>query len=122
MDITNSILYEDIRSFNKHKENLASHIQEFIMDAPIPYEDRKVIWTNTPEGLEVGDEIPTLPNYCAKYGEISWYDELYADRYETIHLPGVIRILEDRGYSKARIDLFISDCMAAGTVTFVYDW
>lgn len=122
MDITNSMLYEDIRSFNNHKENLASLIQKFIMDASIPYEYRKAIWTNTPKGLEVGDGIPSLPNYCAKYGKISWYDEVYADRYETIHLPAVIWILEDRGYSRERIDLFISDCMADGTVTFVYAW
>lgn len=98
-------------------------IQAFIQDSSNSYEDRKEVWANTPKHLTTGDRwILHLPTYEKKYGEISWFDDFYGERYTIVDLRACVEQLEDRDTNEDQIREFITECMDKGIHGFNLDW
>lgn len=115
-------------------------IAAYIKDQSVPFEDRKEIWLTTPDHLQVVDTTyPLLPEFEAKYGEISWYDEFYLDRGSSINLPDkcgggrfpqVYHFFATKETKDSmlpivdteKLDLFILTCMNHGVHAFIFDW
>lgn len=101
-------------------------IRAFIMDENNPRYERVEVWKLTPEHLLHHQSwIITLPKFEAKYGEIVWYDDCYAERYSTVDL----RDLHECGYFYKGNDFdgqkwhdFVDECINLGYQTFTYDW
>ena len=94
-------------------------IRHFLTDPSIPYEDKVNIWKECPEFLAPSDNsIISLPEFEDKYGEISWVDDFYCERYETVDL----RICAEQIENVERKDAFIRACINEGICQFYFNW
>jgi hypothetical protein len=70
----------------------------------------------------------SLPNYERKYGEISWYDDLYVERYEDFSLNRIdkdSRLFCPRDSftgDPEKYRAFVTECMDNGYFSFTFDW
>ena len=98
-------------------------IREYVMDRDNSFEDRFQIWINTPEHLQsCNNYVIYLPEFEKKYGEISWYDDFYCEKYETFSLIDIVANIDEQDWSEDKKRLFIESCLDAGYHSFKYDW
>jgi hypothetical protein len=95
-------------------------IRDFVMDQTQSYDDRLEIWTLCPKHLAHHESwIIHLPDFEEKYGEISWYDDFYVERYSVFDLTDALGYVE---WPKEKEIAFNTACMNAGYFTFRMDW
>lgn len=86
------------------------------------FEEYKELFKQIPNELcEDGSYYPALPKFSKKYGEISWYDDFYVERYQVVY---VCDLLDNEMFfdSEEKKDDFIRECMETGYLSFEYDW
>lgn len=112
---------EEIKSlFLDDVDSRKKQIREYIQNLSNSYEDRKEVWENTPDHLKTQDAwILHLPEFEKKYGEISWFDDFYCERYTVVDLTNCLDIVEWDEFKKRD---FIAECMALGFHSFNLDW
>lgn len=102
-------------------EERRNKIRAYIMDETIPYEDRKEVWLETPDHLMTEEGwVINLDDYEEKYGEISWYDDFYIERHQTVDLRDCLSS-SYLAHPKKQDD-FIKNCIKLGYHSFYHDW
>lgn len=105
--------------FNDDTLSRRKKISDYIK-SDAPFEDRLEVWENTPYHLRTIKQWSTdLPEYEKKYGEISWYDDFYIEKYQVVDLRDIL--CRDKFDSEQELD-FITECMSLGIHGFVHDW
>ncbi len=96
-------------------------IRDYIKDQNNTYEDRKEVWLQTPDHLCTNKQWTLhLNKFDKKYGEISWYDDFYVERYSDFDLRSAIEIQDEWDEEKQKD--FITECMDMGIHGFNEDW
>jgi hypothetical protein len=95
-------------------------IRGFVRDQTQSYDDRLEVWKECPKHLRHHESwIIHLPNFEKEYGEISWYDDFYVERYSVFNLTDATSYKE---WPKEKEIAFNTACMNAGYFTFKMDW
>jgi len=111
-------------------------IRNWMMDPKELFEERKEVWLATPEHLYSKEQfVIHLNEYEAKHGEISWYDDFYAEKDSVVDLVNECKnaIEECEGQdpadwdhhyftSEEMLNDFIRACLDLGVHSFTYDW
>lgn len=106
----------------------AAMIGTFVADKTNSFEDRKEVFLATPEHLYTKDQwILHLSDFEKKYGEISWFDDFYAERHSDVDLVSIINDAEiDPNYgfftSQEKLDDFTRAVVEHGKHAFNLDW
>jgi hypothetical protein len=89
----------EIELVNRAVANLQKTFCEVIKDKTIPLNDRWDLWRGAPSDLKAHDSCVVHFDIEDKVGEISWYDDFYIERHETVDMFDLIeRIREDVKY------------------------
>lgn len=95
-------------------------IIRFIQDERNSYEDRLEVYMCTPDHLKNNiSYYIRLDDYENKYGEISWYDDFYVERYQVVDLT---TLYLDEDWTEEQKKDFYLNCMKQGVHIFQYDW
>lgn len=100
-------------------------IANFLADHTNSFEDRKEVFLATPEHLYSKDPwILHLPEFERKHGEISWFDDFYAERYTDVDLVDICESLGEfhEDWSEEKRTDFITAVVNHGKHTFNLDW
>lgn len=127
---------EDFKRLNdaakKIKEELVSYnkplLEKWIIDKSIPLEERWNLWKDSPEELK--NECQWVEDFTISGRGISWYDDFYKERCETVYLSDLIHNMQRdfnepvclKKYTQADIDDFKEQILAKNLLSFVYDW
>lgn len=94
-------------------------IAAFLQNHENSYEDREEVWKTCPDYLSPEHPwILHLPEYEQKYGEISWFDDFYCDRRQTVDLRDLVDTIDEEEQQKD----FIRACVNKGVCIFTLDW
>lgn len=108
--------------FNDNIEEHRKAIKEFVMDTSNSYEDRLEIWKTCPDHIAPTEPwVLHLRKFDKKYGEISWYDDFYVERYSVFELNAVLDMKEGN-WPDEKIKDFVDECMDLGYFKFKMDW
>jgi hypothetical protein len=99
-------------------------IAEFLADLSNPYGERKEVFLSTPKHLySQRSRILHLPEFEKKHGEISWFDDFYAERYTDVDLVGICKSIDDLvDWSEEKQEDFIQAVVNNGKHSFRLDW
>lgn len=109
--------------FNDDIEAKQAAITEFVLNKENSRADRLEVWKSCPGHM--APEQPWtvyLPEYEKKYGQISWYDDFYVERYSVFDLRDAAARGGHRGWSEEQLNDFIDVCMDLGYFKFCMDW
>jgi hypothetical protein len=88
-------MLETLKLFQEYKANLASTLillKKYIRDTSKPLKDRWEVYLAIEDDLEIEGYYVNLPNHPDK-GEITYYDDLNCDRYQTISFSHIFQRL-----------------------------
>lgn len=128
-------------SFERINKELAENIElycEFIEDKTIPLHERWELFCQAPNMFKDHETYLHTFNIEKKYGEISWLDHFYIDKYQTVNMINIIRDLQSqlnpklkfksRGFEQCpfktqeAIDDFKEEILENNLGSFINDW
>jgi len=121
--MTNPTKQEILALFETDIETRKRKIVEFFQDTNNSYEDRLEVWKKTPSNLQTEHRlIVNLTDFEKKYGEISWYDDFYVERYSIFDLTEATEYSGAEDWDEEKLKDFYKNCMKEGVHTFKMDW
>lgn len=126
-------MLDEINAFKSDSSPLKEKYLNYIQDKSIALEERwkafceaPADWKNT-DGYIVHFAVEKALKENG--GEISWYDDFYIEKNETVHLINVIERLEDEiesfeelGWNSDLIKQFKEEILEKNLASFDYDW
>ncbi len=114
-----------ISTIDVHKEQTArlrGFIQNFIVDNRYSLEDRWAVYEAACSAriLEYNHGTGDLPTFDRL--RISWYDDFYVDRGQTVRWANIVRQIDSRSGFYPHIDQIKEEILATGKAGFIYDW
>jgi hypothetical protein len=89
----------EIELVNRAVANLQKTFCEVIKDKTIPLDERWNLWRDAPSNLKENESWIVNFEIENKVGEISWFDDFYIERNQTIYMADIIeREREDVKY------------------------
>lgn len=132
---TNNTLKAELIAY-KNNSTLKDRYMKYIADPDIPIDDRWNLF------LEAPSHFQYHKSWCEHFssesmlpgGEISWYDDMYVERHETVdsasfidtklpdYLTDSCDFDKDSNEFKLIIDSFKSEILSRNLGSFVFDW
>jgi hypothetical protein len=94
---------------------------KILQNREVPLETRWGLYLKIEDSLDIDSFYQDLPYMDG--AEITYYDDLYCDRYQTIYFSLMIEALEDsEKYSKEALDNLKEILLATGNGGCINDW
>ena len=111
-----------IRQFNKQKQELTEELRIYVKDKVIPLEDRWEAFKLSKLG-NTDSWVMTFESLNVLYsGEVSWYDDFYIDKYQTVNMVDLVENLYESNFTEKQIDAVKGEVLNTFTLSFVNDW
>lgn len=126
-------MLDEISAFKNDSNPLKEKYLNYIQDKSIDLEERWEVFCKAPTDWKEKDSyivhFQVEKALKANGGEISWYDDFYIEKNETIHLMNVIERLEEEtetfeelGWNSELIKQFKEEVLEKNLASFDYDW
>ena len=108
--------YKQLKNEMYKQQNL---ILEFLKDTTKPLEDRWETYLKIEDTLPINSYYQNIPDMDGR--EVTYYDDLYCDKYQTIMFSDIIERLEP-DFSKQSIDSLKELLLKTGNGGCINDW
>lgn len=120
-------MLEEIREYKNN--SLSKRYVEYIRDKSIPLNDRWEVFKEAPKDWKNQSNWVQQFEVERKLGEISWYDDFYIEKNQTVDMVDIVERLEDdptrffnKGWTLELIVEFKEEILQENISSFNYDW
>lgn len=123
-------LFEAIENSFKAIEDLAEGSRkdfgDLIKDKSVPLDERWELFCRAPDSIKLHDRWIHEFKWEEKHQAISWYDDFYMDRHQTVDMQAIIEIMEENEsgteYSEEMILDMKEEILDKNLGSFCNDW
>ena len=103
---------------------------DYIKDKSVPLEDRWEVFCAAPDDFSIHEGCQYhFDREEDDFGEISWYDDFYYDRHQTVHMESLIDKIQDKvndrfspKWNLEVLQNFKEEILSKNLKSFVNDW